>query len=80
MSSTSEIGIDFHIFNAKLTAELHTFSSPGAFATVDLIVPGGHKIKIFCHNTEYARALAFSINSAAVAAGATKTTHTEHQL
>ena len=82
-AASGQIGIDFHLFNAKLTAELYTFSEPGAFATVDLIAPGEHKIKLFFHDTQYARALAYAINAAGSEPNApiyTKTVHTENQL
>ena len=49
MSHSSQISMDFHLFEAKLTAELYTFGSPGAFATVELIAEGegqGPRLKL----------------------------------
>ena len=72
-SRSSQIAIDFHLFEAKLTAELYTFGSPGAFATVELIAEGeglGPRLKLFFKNVAYATALAHSINGAGASAGA----------
>ena len=88
MSHSSQIAIDFHLFEAKLTAELYTFGSPGAFATVELIAEGepqGPRLKLFFKDVEYATALAHSINGASASASAggktgviyTKHLHTE---
>ena len=87
-SHSSQIAIDFHLFEAKLTAELYTFGSPGAFATVELIAEGepqGPRLKLFFKDVAYATALAHSINGAAAGASAggktgviyTKHLHTE---
>ena len=87
-SHSSQIAIDFHLFEAKLTAELYTFGSPGAFATVELIAEGegqGPRLKLFFKDVAYATALAHSINGAGVGASAggktgviyTKHLHTE---
>ena len=65
--SESLISIDFHLFDAKLTAALYTFGEPGSFATVDLLAEGegqGPKLKLFFKNTAYAQALAYAINAA----------------
>lgn len=91
-SHSSQIAIDFYLFEAKLTAELYTFSSPGAFATVELKAEGepqGPRLKLFFKDVAYATALAHSINGAGVGAGAsaggktgviyTKHLHTEHE-
>ena len=87
-SHSSQIAIDFHLFEAKLTAELYTFGSPGAFATVELIAEGepqGPRLKLFFKDVAYATALAHSINGASASASAggktgviyTKHLHTE---
>ena len=91
-SHSSQIAIDFYLFEAKLTAELYTFGSPGAFATVELKAEGephGPRLKLFFKDVAYATALAHSINGAGVGAGAsaggktgviyTKHLHTEHE-
>ena len=84
----SQIAIDFHLFEAKLVAELYTFGSPGAFATVELVAEGeitGPRLKLFFKDVAYATALAHSINGASAAQGTpgapgliyTKHLHTE---
>ena len=91
-SHSSQIAIDFYLFEAKLTAELYTFGSPGAFATVELKAEGegqGPRLKLFFKDVAYATALAHSINGADAGAGAsaggktgviyTKHLHTEHE-
>ena len=89
-SHSSQIAIDFYLFEAKLTAELYTFGSPGAFATVELIAEGepqGPRLKLFFKDVAYATALAHSINGAGAGASAggktdviyTKHLHTEHE-
>ena len=88
MSHSSQISMDFHLFEAKLTAELYTFGEPGSFATVDLIAEGegqGPRLKLFFKDVAYATALAHSINGASASASAggktgviyTKHLHTE---
>ena len=89
-SHSSQIAIDFYLFEAKLTAELYTFGSPGAFATVELKAEGegqGPRLKLFFKDVAYATALAHSINGAGAGASAggktdviyTKHLHTEHE-
>jgi hypothetical protein len=78
----SQIAIDFHLFEAKLVAELYTFSPPGAFATVELVAEGeitGPRLKLFFRDVAYATALAHSINGASAdTPGKTGPVYTKH--